>query len=113
MAKPQGQRIENAVVALFELDREFNKRLHDVFGEADECVQEKLNFDGCCDIACDLIGIPQETDMDIQAYVDEHDQEPDDWFSRDWIIDEYMHCETGQDFLKACHEVILEVADKE
>ena len=121
------QRIEQAVIAMWEFDREMWRLIHHLedFRDAENRWVIEINFGGLSDIAMNLLGIPQDntTEM-LDKYMDSLGIPRDDLekanelsgeklfnkypetFCRDSFDDIWADAKTGKEFIKYCYDFL-------
>ena len=108
------ERAEKAVVAMFEHDRKLDEKIKKLFGNADDCIQDALNLESCCDIALDLLGIPQDNTLDYDYNNPALKGEwPEGCFCRDAYMDLWLRDADAQEFLIYCRKALKEFAEQD
>jgi hypothetical protein len=108
------QRIEAAVIALFELERAHDKHIEKVFGNASTMILDAVDSGSACDIALDLLCIPQDNTCDFDYNAPELKGEwPDGCFCRDYYLELWMReANNGQEFLDYCYKALKGFSEK-
>ena len=107
------QKIEEAVTAMFELDRKNDAELERVFGLAADPIRDVLDLDGCHKIALDLLGIPEDNTLDYDYNNPSFGGKwPKGCFCRDsylelWIVG----AENAQEFIDECYASLKAFAE--
>jgi len=110
------ERIEDAVKALFELDRGYNSRMEAELGDnVSVAIREVLDYPGNCNVALDLLCIPKDNTCDFDLNSPEYKGEwPEGCFCRDYYTDLWF-CDSknGQEFIDYCYSALKEFAEKD
>jgi hypothetical protein len=105
------ERIEKVVIAMFNADRLLTSILdEDALTLADGSMRFSSEWNGLCDIAMDLLGMPKDntTDYDYSLSVNW----PKGCFCRDFYIEGWIDgFKNGQEFIDSCYSALKEVAD--
>ncbi len=106
-------RIEVAVIALFDHDRQHQENMKKAFGPSADQMDSLINLDFCYDIALDLLCMPQDNtrDYDLNNPKDGH-KWPKGCFCRDSYLDLWdIDAETGREFLDTCYDDLRQFAE--
>jgi hypothetical protein len=100
------ERIETAVIALSENDREAQLKFKSC-GCIGEALADALDLEDSCDIALDLLSIPKDNTLD---YSNEEGHDPVGCFCRDGYYHVWRSC-SGQSFINYCYKALKEFAE--
>ena len=105
------ERIEDAVIAMFEGDRQLEAAIER------ECpnLAEHIDYMGSGHIAMDLLGVPQDNTVETNACdrANVAGVWPKDAYCRDCFVDMWLRdAKDGREFVDYCYDAIREYAEK-
>jgi hypothetical protein len=108
------ERIEKAVVAMFDLDRQFDAKLKKKFGESWSEMQDIIDYEGCHDIACDLLGLPEDNSNDYDYNNPVYKGKwPKGAYCRDCWLDAWIDdAKSGEDFIQDVYKALKKYAEE-